>query len=92
MRLDEQVATLNASCERLRRDNTELLEECKELAQSAEHWKERHDTVEGIRIKLAASLSGRCCGGQITMGNTEAKIVHGSVVVSDPDVDCKRNV
>ncbi len=62
-----------------------------EAIQSAEHWQERHNTVEGIRQQLAASLSGRSNGHQITMGNGDAKIVHGSVV-SDPDSDCRRNV
>lgn len=87
-----EIVLLDAELEICRRERAEFEDDNYALTQSIEHTIDRLRSSEEIRLKLAASLSGRCCGGQITMGNTEAKVVHGGVVVSDPDADSRRNV
>lgn len=86
VRLDFKIAEIEADRQRLKVQVAEYTVDNAELTQSVEHLVERLRTSEKIRQKLAESLSGRCCGKKITMGNADAHVVHGAVVVSDPDI------
>lgn len=72
VRLDGVNHGLQLRIDELTRERAEFEEDNYELTQSIEHTLDRLRSSEEIRLKLAASLSGRCCGGQITMGNTES--------------------
>ncbi len=84
--LDDQIEKLTGDLTQCSVEIERLTVEWNESNQSVEHITERLKTSEEIRLQLAASLSGRSNGHQITLGSHDAKVVHGAVVVSDPDV------
>lgn len=75
VKLDRELAGTNAALETVADTLKERTVERDEAIQSAEHWRQRHDTVDGIRQKLAESLAGRANCHQITLGYHDAKVV-----------------